>query len=225
MKKFLGPTLEKKGLGDIKIMIWDHNRERVYERAKTVFSDSGAAKYVWGAAFHWYSGDHFEGLDALHRRYPDKKLLFSEGCQEGGVKLGSWETGERYGHNMIGDLNNWTVGWTDWNMLLDETGGPNHVGNYCDAPIIADTRTGTVIYESSYYYIGHFSRFVCTGAKRIGFSKYTDQLEVTAFKNSDGSIAVIIMNREEKEIPFNLRTEYGIAKMTSQPHLIATLIC
>lgn len=224
VKYHLGPTFEKSDHGDVKIIIWDHNKERAYERSKVAFSDSEAAKYIWGVGFHWYSGDHFETLDALNRMFPDKKLIFTEGCQEGGVKLGSWATGERYGHDIMGDLNSFTAAWVDWNLLLDEKGGPNHVGNYCDAPIIADTASDSVIYESSYYYIGHFSKFIKSGAKRIACSKYTDKLETTAFKNPDGEIVVIVLNRTDDEIPFILRREDCLAKSVSLPHSIITLI-
>jgi glucosylceramidase len=50
-------------------------------------------------------------------------------------KLQRWANGERYGKSMIHDFNNGTVGWTDWNILLDQNGGPNHVGNFCFSPI------------------------------------------------------------------------------------------
>lgn len=81
-----------------------------------------------------------------------KNWFFPKAARKGFAKLGAWDIGERYGYNIIDDMNNRAVAWTNWNMVLDETGGPNHVGNYCDAPIIADTSTDTVIYESSYYY-------------------------------------------------------------------------
>ncbi|MFP3360219.1 glucosylceramidase, partial [Planococcus sp. SIMBA_143] len=90
----------------------------------------------------------------------DKHLIFTEGCIEGGVQLGAWHTGERYARNIIGDLNNYLEAWIDWNIVLNEEGGPNHVGNYCDAPVIVDTKTGEVHYNSSFYYIGHFSKYV-----------------------------------------------------------------
>lgn len=224
VRDHLGPALAKAGLGHVKVMIWDHNRERVYERAKAAFEDEAASKYIWGICFHWYSGDHFEALSAVHDRFPDKKLFFSEGCQEFGVHLGSWKTGERYGHDLMGNLNNWTTAWTDWNVVLDELGGPNHVENYCDAPIIADTKTGEVIYESSYYYIGHFSKYIRPGAKRIASSKYTEQLETTAFRNTDGTIAVVVMNRTDAEIPYALRIRGQLADASIPAHAIQTLL-
>lgn len=224
VRDHLGPALERAGLGHVRIMIWDHNKERVYERAKAAFEDAAAAPYIWGICFHWYSGDHFEALSAVHDRFPDKKLFFSEGCQEGGVHLGSWDTGERYGHDLMGNLNNHTVGWTDWNIVLDERGGPNHVGNFCDAPIIADTTNGTVTYESSYFYIGHFSKFIRPGAVRLGSSKYTDKLETTAFRNPDGTIAVVVMNRTDAELPYALRYRDRLAETSVPAHGIQTLL-
>jgi len=224
VRDYLGPALTKAGLSHVKVMIWDHNRERVYDRAKVAFEDEEASKYIWGICFHWYSGDHFEALATVHEKYPEKKLFFSEGCQEGGVHLGSWETGERYGHDLMGNLNHWTVAWTDWNIVLDEKGGPNHVGNYCDAPIIADTSRDEVVYESSYYYIGHFSKYIRPGAKRIATTRYTDKLETTAFKNADGTIAAVVLNRTDHEIPYILRYRDRLARTQIPAHAIQTLL-
>jgi glucosylceramidase len=224
VRDYLGPALEAAGLSHVKIMIWDHNKERVYDRAKTAFEDQEAAKYIWGICFHWYSGDHFEALSAVHERFPDKKLFFSEGCQEGGVHLGSWNTGERYGHDIIGNLNNWMSSWTDWNIVLDEQGGPNHVGNFCDAPIIGDTLKDEVIYESSFYYIGHFSKYIRPGAVRVGSSRYTDKFETTAFRNTDGTFAVVVLNRTDSELPYTLHFRDQLAEHAIPAHAIQTLL-
>jgi len=223
VRDHLGPALHREGLEKVNLMIWDHNRDRMFERAKAVFDDPEAAKYVWGTAFHWYMGDFFENCQRVHDAYPDKKLLFTEGCVERGTHFGLWAPGEKYAQSMIQDLNHWTVGWVDWNLILDETGGPNHVGNFCSAPIICDTKTGEVHYMSSYYYIGHFSRFIRPGAKRILCASTRDELEVTAFLNTDGEIAVVVLNRSEKNIPFALKHEGGAAMVESLPHSIVTL--
>ena len=130
IKNHLGPSLKKHNLLDRKIIIWDHNRDVMVERARTVLSDPGAAKYVWGTGFHWYCGDHFDNVQKVHDEFPDKQLIFTEGCQEGGPHIGSWNLGERYATSIINDLNRWTVAWIDWNLILNEQGGPNHVGNY-----------------------------------------------------------------------------------------------
>jgi len=125
---------------------------------------------------------------------------------------------------MINDFNNGTVGWTDWNILLDEKGGPNHVGNFCFAPVHADTKAGKLIYTNAYYYIGHFSKFIHSGAKRIAASSNRSQLQTTAFANTDGSIAVIVMNTTDAKIPFYLWLKGQAANAESLPHSITTLI-
>ncbi|RED63213.1 glycoside hydrolase family 30 protein [Cohnella lupini] len=224
VRDYLGPVLEKSGMSDVRLMIWDHNKERVYDRAKTAFEDALASKYIWGIGFHWYSGDHFEALSVVHDRFPDKKLIFTEGCHEGGVQLGSWKSGERYAHDIMGNLNNWMSGWTDWNIVLDEQGGPNHVENFCDAPIIADTTTDSLTFQSSYYYIGHFSKYIRPGAVRVGSSKYTEHLQTTAFKNTDGTIAVVVLNRSDEAIPYIVRNREEIAETVVEAHSIQTLL-
>jgi glucosylceramidase len=223
VRDYLGPTLRKEGLGHLNLMIWDHNRDAIYDRARVVYDDPLAAQYVWGAAFHWYMGDHFDNLTALHEAFPDKQLLFSEGCQEGGPHPGEWGVGERYGRSIINDLNRWTVAWVDWNLMLDERGGPNHVGNYCSAPILVDTQAGQPLYQSSFYYLGHFSRYIRPGAERILYAGTTDDLETTAFLNPDGRIAVVVMNRTEQAIPFALQCHNQAASTISPAHSIMTL--
>ena len=145
VKKYLGPTLKKEKLGDKKIIVWDHNRDLLFQRASQILNDKEAAQYIWGVGFHWYedwSGGTpmFENVKKVKESYPDKNLIFTEGCNDK-FKLDSvynWKLGERYGLSMINDFNNGTTGWTDWNVLLDENGGPNHVGNFCYAPIHAN---------------------------------------------------------------------------------------
>lgn len=221
---YLGPIMKEEGLDDVKILVWDHNRDIIVERVKPIMDDPEAAKYVWGTAFHWYVSEEFENVGKVHELYPDKHLLFTEGCQEGGCKVGEWFTGERYGRNMIGDLNNWTEGYIDWNLVLDEKGGPNHVGNYCDAPIIVDTETEELHYNSSFYYIGHFSKYIKPGAIRIGLEFTNDKLIGTAFLNIDGSRVVVVMNETDQAEIFNLSFEDKVASLKLPAHSIASYI-
>ena len=204
VRDHLGPALHAAGLGDIRVIIWDHNRDGLVERASVVYGDPQAARYVWGAGFHWYVEDQFEQVQLTHDAWPDKQLLFTEGCQEGGPHIGSWDLGERYARSIIQDLNHWTVGWIDWNLLLDHTGGPNHVGNLCSAPLLADTTTGTLLPQSSMAYIGHFARYIQPGARRVLCAASQAVLECTAFANPDGSLATVVMNRSAHPVPFTL---------------------
>ncbi len=231
LKNHLGPTMEKEGLKEKKIIVWDHNRDMIYQRALTYFNDSEAAKYIWGIGFHWYedwSGGTpmYDNVRKVYEAFPDKHIFFTEGCAESfnAARYNVWSLGEEYGRSMITDFNNGMVGFTDWNILLDETGGPNHVQNFCFAPVHGDTKTGQLIYTNAYYYIGHFSKFIKPGAKRIISSSSRSQLLTTAFKNEDGKTVVIVMNQSNIKTPYNLWLNGKAAELTALPHSIATLI-
>ena len=224
--KVLGPTLKKEGLKDKKILIWDHNRGMMFQRASAVLDDAEAAKYVWGVAFHWYAGDNFENVKRVKEAYPKVNVMLTEACLYpfDFTKFGEWQWGETYAKSIINDFNNGAVAWTDWNVLLDETGGPNHVNNFCYAPVDGDTRTGELHYLNSFYYIGHFSKFVRPGAKRVISSSTIDDLMTTAFVNPDGKIAVVVMNNSEKEQPFYLWLHGQAAQASCPAHSIQTLV-
>ena len=231
LKNYLGPTLSKAGLGDKKITVWDHNRDLITQRASTILDDPEANKYVWGIGFHWYeswSGGEpmFENVGAVKEMYPNKNLLFTEGCNEkfDTNKYQLWKNGERYGKSMINDFNSGTVGWTDWNILLDEKGGPNHVGNFCFAPIHADTKTGELIYTPSYYFIGHFSKFIGKNAKRISSVASRSQLITTSFLNQDGKVITVVMNQSNKKVTYNLCIGTNATEVSILPHAIQTLV-
>jgi len=231
LKNFLGPTLEKEGLGSKNIIIWDHNRgDMLVKRANLVFSDPAVSKYVWGIGFHWYETwnggtPKFESVAEVHNAFPDKNLIFTEGCIErfDAGKFQFWGNAERYGINMINDFNNGTVGWTDWNILLDQNGGPNHVGNFCFAPIHADILKDELIYTPMYYYIGHLSKFIRPNAKRIGVTISDKTLLSTSFKNTDGKIATIIMNSSNKEVIYNITNNKQKTTITIPAHAMQTL--
>ncbi len=212
VRDHLGPALALAGLGHIKIVIWDHNRDGLVERTSVVYADPAAARYIWGAGFHWYGENHFDQVQQVHDAWPDKQLLFTEGCQEGGPHQGSWDLGERYAHSMINDLNRWTVGWIDWNLLLDSSGGPNHVGNLCSAPILAELATDNLLHQSSYWTIGHFTRFIQTGARRVLCAATRQDIEASAFVNPCGSLVVVVMNRSETNIRFVLGGDWAGAQ-------------
>lgn len=231
LKTALIPALDKANMQDKKIIIWDHNRDLIYQRASTTLKDPEVSKRVWGIGFHWYetwtgSTMMFDNLKRTQEAFPDKHLIFTEGCKEkfSMDSINNWSLGERYGYSMINDFNEGTVAWTDWNILLDEKGGPNHVGNYCFAPVHADTKTGNIIYTNAYYYIGHFSKFIRPGAKRIIASCNRTDLLSTAFLNKDGSLAVIVMNKGDKDLSYNLWMEGNAVKINSPKHSIQTLI-
>jgi glucosylceramidase len=231
LKNYLGPTMKREGLGDRKIIAWDHNRDLIYQRVSTILKDPKAAQYVWGIGYHWYEpwsgGDQmFDNVRLVHETFPNKNLIFTEGTVDSfkAEDITNWRLGEQYGRSMINDFNDGAVGWTDWNVLLDERGGPNHVGNFCFAPVHADTRTGELIYTNSYYYIGHFSKFVGPAARRIACSPSRSALLSTAFINPDGKVSVVVMNKGDQKVSYFLWVDGNAAEVSSLPHSIQTLV-
>ena len=231
LKFFLGPTLEKAGHGDKNIVVWDHNRDLISNRANTIFEDPEASKYAWGIGFHWYetwtgSLPNYDNLKNIKASYPSKNLLFTEGCQEGfnTDRLYHWPNAERYGNSMINDFNSGTVGWTDWNILLDERGGPNHVANFCFASVHADTKSNELIFTPTYYYIGHFSKFIHPGALRVSTTTSRTTIESTSFQNQDGSIVTVVMNPKDERVTYKLIVGNAESVFEIEPRAMQTII-
>lgn len=223
LRDFMYPCLQAHGLSEIEVFIWDHNKERVYERTREIV-DSSTCNMVTGVAFHWYSGDHFEALDLVRQQYPSLKLIVSESCIEYS-KFGASDTvhnAGRLSHEVIGDLNHGMCAFYDWNLLLDETGGPNHVGNFCHAPFLYDRQKKILEAQLIQRHFYHFSHFIHSGAVRIAYTKYTDQIDVTAFENPNGTMIVVMLNRTDKEISVVLRLYEQIVKVVLPPHSIST---
>lgn len=225
IRDFLVPEMEKNNLRHIELFIWDHNKERAFERACEVMSDK-TEELVAGVAFHWYSGDHFDALSLIHEKYPDKKLILSESCLEFS-KFGKEDqsvNAGRLAHDMIGNLNHGMSGFYDWNVLLDEKGGPNHTGNYCDAPFLYHEETKELEERFVLRYYWHFTHFIQPGAVRIAATCYTSFLDVTAWENPDHSIAVIILNRSSSDLPYVLRISGKLVKYTAKASSIITAV-
>ena len=231
LKNHLGPVLEREGYGDKKIVVWDHNRDLINQRANVIFEDPEASKYAWGIGFHWYENwaggePMFENLQKVKEAFPEKELLFTEGCNErfDSSKYEYWPNAERYGRSMINDFNAGTVGWTDWNILLNQEGGPNHVGNLCFEPVHADLNSGDLIYTPSYYYIGHFSKFIRPGAKRLSTVSSRSHLLSTSFINPDQSVATVVMNPTDNNIEYRLMVGTQESLQEIPAHGIQTLV-
>ena len=223
----LKPALEKAGCGDVGILVWDHNKEILPYRAAGTMSVPGAEGAVAGFAVHWYTGDHFEAVRLVKERWPEKKVWFTEGCVEYSRfdAASNIPNAEMYAHDMIGNLNGGINGSMDWNLLLDAEGGPNHVGNFCEAPIMLSPDGQDFELRSAYAYIGHFSRYIRPGAVALGSSVYSSAVEATAFRNPDGTTAVVTLNRTEQPQRVCVSTCEKIGcNYTLQPHTIATLL-
>ena len=197
----------------------------MFECASTCVTASTNAM-IDGFAFHWYSGDHFDAVRLVREQYPDKRLIFTEGCIEYSFRdKDQLKNAQIYAHDMIGNFNAGMNLFFDWNIVLDEKGGPNHVSNLCDAPIMCNPNTKEVEYKLSYYYIAQFSHYVLPGAKRIAATCYTDKLETVAFVNPDGTFAVVLLNRTEQCMPVTLRIKGSLVACEIEANSMTTIVC
>lgn len=221
---------------EVKIVVWDHNKDCIKERVDIMFADLEAYEAAWGIGFHWYATADHDGaidngaLEYLHRCYPDRALLATEGCNPAGRPDGmdalvwAWWPGEKYARHIIADLNHWTTAWIDWNMVLDERGGPNHAGNYCDAPILADTAHDRLIYETPFFYIGHFSRYIRPGATRLFSQVRGCNLQAVAAQNPDGEVVLVVLNEEDNPRFALALLDRHTVDVAMPPHSIRTFL-
>ena len=217
-------ALKKNEIDDIGIYLVDHNRDllphRVIETMKYVNVP------IAGVAYHWYDHKCFNNLTKMHDFSPEFHLLMSECCIEiMAIKesFGLLSHAEKYAHEMISDFNNYSEGWIDWNLMLNEIGGPNHVGNYCESPIMMNRKTKKMTPLPSYYYIGHFSKYVDVGSYRIETIN-TTKLDVVSFLTSNNKIVVIVLNKNDDDIETSFLLDDEIYKIKAKAHSIMTII-
>ena len=193
-----------------------------------------------------------ESISNAHDLAPDKHIIHTEGCIDSEVPHWNddawywkkeatdwgyeWAKPEnkkdhpkyvpvyRYARDIIGCLNNWVEGWIDWNMVLDEKGGPNLAQNWCIAPILVDTTKDEIYYTPLYYTMMHFSKFIRPEAKRIDFKLSNNNLMTTAVENKDGSIVVVILNMTDKIHVVDIELNSGKNSTVIDPEAIQTII-
>lgn len=222
----LRPALDAAGLQHVQIMVWDHNKDNLLERVDETLAYPGADEAVGAVAFHWYSGDHFEELAEAVRTHPGKDFLFTEGCVEYSrfAESNQEQKAEHYAHDMIGNFNAGACGFVDWNVLLNEEGGPNHVGNFCEAPLMYDRESQQLIVNRSHHYIQHFSRFVQRGARVFLTSSFSDSLQCVGFVNPGGQRVMVVLNKNFWQQPFTLCEGNNVCDIQLPPHSIATFV-
>ena len=254
VKNNLGPQFVEDNI-DAKILIYDQNRDELKRWAETIYNDFTAAKYIWGTAVHWYSSTNSwypETLNEIHKEYPDKHLLHTEGCVDAEVPVwrdDKWYWSEeatdwgytwapekdkplhpkykpvfRYARDIIGGLNSWFVGWVDWNIVLDDKGGPNHANNWAVAPVLVKPETDEIYYTPLYYVMNHFSKFIRPGALRINAKTENSDLMVTACLNPDNSIVVEVFNPTEYKISYSVKVEDKAVKLDIPGNALQTVI-
>ncbi len=238
IEQYLAPALDENGLSHIKIIIWDHNKERVYERARDTLSSPAVNRRVWAVGHHWYSGDHFEGLRLVHEQF-GKTLISSEICAVIDEDVNT--VAERYGIELCEDFNNFTAAFCDWNMLLNETGGPYHNRNRapkvtadgrifenkakgCYAPVLYNTQTKELEFTPIFHYIKHFSKYIRRGAVRVATTNHDCRLHSCAFRNPDGQLVLVVVNPTDEQLPTVIRHNGVCTGSSMAPHSIITVL-
>lgn len=224
LRDHLYPALVKTGFSDVAVYIWDHNKERLFDRVCDMV-DASTAHMIAGAAFHWYSGDHFDALRLVRAQYPNLKLLFSEGCIEYNRfdRDDQLQSARMYAHDMIGNYNAGMNTFFDWNIALDSDGGPNHAQNFCEAPILCNTKTGAYEKRLSYYYIRHFSHFIIPGARHLSTTTFSTEVDAAAFRNPNGKIVAVVTNNASVSRTVFLRLEGHIIELPLDADSIASV--
>jgi len=184
----LAPDLNSAGLGSTKILGWDHNWDNTAYPEQVL---AGTGNNTVGVAWHHYGGTA-SAMTTVHNAYPSKQQLETEG---------SWTSGSNWAQEILGQggttaidsLRNWAQAVTFWNLALNASGGPV-TGNSCGCTAPLTTNGSSVTYNAEYYILGQFSKFIKPGAVHID-SNVVGSIDNVAFKNPDGSLALIALNQ------------------------------
>jgi glucosylceramidase len=275
IKSYLGPALQGNGYEDLKLLIYDQNRDNMMHWADAILGDPDTAKYVYGTAVHWYASTisvFEEELEQLHQKFPAFDIIHTEGTIDNlgkeagggitdpvGFKESNWFNNDsfwwnktatdwaysatwapnqqdhpmyvpvhRYARNIIVSLDNWVSGWIDWNVVLDSIGGPNHVENYCGAPIMVDVDTGQVYYTPVYHVLAQFSRTIRPGdtvvqTKRQLNGLDEDALHAVSTLNGDNLLSVQLLNTTKQPIEFGLQIGTQFAQVVIPANAVQTV--
>ncbi|CAH2015027.1 unnamed protein product [Acanthoscelides obtectus] len=215
----LGPAIRKSAHSKIKLLALDGQRYLLPSYIEIMFESKKVKDYIDGIAVHWY-GDNISpsfSLTFTHEQFPEKPILATEASigvyQKQKVSLGNWERGERYVHSIIQDIENFVTGWVDWNMVLNLEGGPTVYNNPLDAPIIINGTGGEFYKQPMFYAMGHFSKFVHPGSRRIQTQRYSEDVLVAGFLRPDKIKVLVIMNKSSKKRNLTIRNVGSMNKI------------
>lgn len=275
IKEHLGPKLKASAHEDVKLLIYDQNRDEMEHWTDEILADEETAQYVYGTAVHWYESTtnvNEDVFDRVHEKFPDFSIIHTEGtiddlgkdAPEGIVdpvrfKESNWFNNDdfwwnknatdwaytatwapkpedhpiytpvhRYARNIIVSLNHWLEGWIDWNIVLDRHGGPNHVGNFCGAPIMIDTDTGEVYYTPIYYVLSQFSQTIRPGDKALQVDTQLEGLDSDALHASSAIsktnlVSTQLLNTTKAAISFSLQMGEQFVEVSIPANSVQTI--
>lgn len=208
-------------LEDTKIIVWDHNKENLYNNFKQLYNGNEAVK---GIAFHWYSGGFYDELEIIRKQYPECLLIETEMCCGfSNYNEENWiGAGELYINEIIKSMNKGLSSFIDWNMLLDFKGGPNHKHNNCTSPLLLNEEENNYIITPIYRYLQHIG--IADKGKVIATSNYEryDDIQTVAIKGD--RIYLTIMNKGNDEKKLNIKFNDRYIKDKISGHCIVTYV-
>ncbi|KAL4158475.1 hypothetical protein PRNP1_004251 [Phytophthora ramorum] len=252
IKRDLGPIM-KENHPDLKIIMMDDQKDLLLDWDATLL-DADSAQYVSGAGVHWYkdldflldTAGNFADLETFHESYPDVFILATEACEGyliDGIVTGAgptlrnptyaWQRAQIYARDIIGDLSHYASGWTDWNLVLNTTGGPKWVDNADDSPILIDEEGGAEFYKQPMFYaMGHFSKFLPPDSVRVALtisssaSSSLGNVDSVAFLTPDDQVVLILSNRDSSahDITLSLSSQQLSTNVTVEALSIKTIV-
>ena len=184
----LGPQMAAAGYGNVKIIAFDHNCDNTAYPIDVLNNSS----YAEGAAFHMYAGNA-SAMSVVHDA-TNKNVYFTE-QYTGPSGSFSGDFGWHMQNVVIGTTNNWSKTVLEWNLANNTNLGPHTPGG-CTTCLGAVTITNSTSYTKNvaYYIIGQISKFVKAGALRVGTSSTNGSITSAGFKNTDGSLSLLVYN-------------------------------
>ena len=251
LRDYLGPQLVEDGhlnLDDLdsglRVLIYDHNKSTMNDYVAVTYEDPEAAKYAWGTAFHWYANSELDennwyadALNKLRKTWPNKGIIHSESSIDIDAKdpigqywrestdyAGTFVPFDTYAYDIITDLNHGTQGYVEWCMILSNNGQPNPYDNFNSAPVLINPVTDEIIYTPLYYLLSHFSKFIRPDAHRINLEgEQIEGVTYTAAKNTDGSMAIVVFNRNEEAYELSVELENQFYMVRIAPRAMQTI--
>lgn len=218
IRDYIGPKFQQNGI-TTKIICYDHNFDDGGINFAANVLASGAYNYCAGSAWHPYCAGAscvHEKMTEIHNKYPAKDVWLTEAGSGTWIGDDSAQFADQMNHT-IRSPRNWSKSVVFWNLALDQNSAPKLAGvdtsnsNRGFLTIRSDS-TDSVTRNTSYYSIGHTSKFVDPGAYRIESNSFADDIEDVAYKNSDGSKVVVLSNRTS--IQKSVKIKWGSQSFT-----------
>ncbi|CAH0546585.1 unnamed protein product [Brassicogethes aeneus] len=223
--KHLGPTIRNSTFKDLKIIVHDDSRQTLPLLPLTIENED-VIQFIDGVGVHWYLDDLLPTSWLKYTKSSKKELflLGTEACNgyrhinSKSVELGSWHRAENYIKNILTDFEYGSIGWVDWNMVLDQEGGPCVINNKVDSPIITNNTTGEFYKQPMFYAMGHFSKFIIPKSVVMDVqNEYSSKVKSLTVLRPDNITAAVIFNEHLLHTKIEILTKEGLLINTIVP--------